>query len=416
MKLLEIHALQNFSPSLLNRDDTGSHKEAQFGGVRRARVSSQSWKRAMRDYVKDLELLEPSQGGVRSKRLHGELKRKFLDVAASPEEADWVAEAVLVFIGAYHIESDSSAEGDEAFSQRELKSEYLVFLGQDRVDAVAKLVGDNWSDAVKAGLEVKKYREKVRSDKKDKYKGKLDDKDKFHDAVAKALKKPLQAQIESAFDGSKAVDVALFGRMLADMPEKNVDGSFYVAHPISTHEASREFDYYTAVDDLKPKDTQGADMIGNTEFNSACYYRYAVLDLESLQKTLDDKELVRAGLTAFLRAFLNAFPSGKQHSHAAFNPWSFFAIRVQGKAMPLNFANAFESPVKKGNQGFIKSSIQELDSEWQWADQTFGETGFTAYCTRHTEPLSHFKSKQYFESMDGAISAAVDEAMKLLGN
>lgn len=49
---LDIHAIQTVPPSNINRDDTGSPKTAQYGGVRRARVSSQSWKSAMRKYFK----------------------------------------------------------------------------------------------------------------------------------------------------------------------------------------------------------------------------------------------------------------------------------------------------------------------------------------------------------------------------
>lgn len=50
---VEIHAIQNFAPSNLNRDDTGAPKDAFFGGVRRARVSSQCFKRAIREYFKE---------------------------------------------------------------------------------------------------------------------------------------------------------------------------------------------------------------------------------------------------------------------------------------------------------------------------------------------------------------------------
>ena len=95
---------------------------------------------------------------------------------------------------------------------------------------------------------------------------------------------------------AEAVDVALFGRMLADMPEKNQNAACQVAHAISTHSVEREFDFYTAVDDLKPEDTAGADMMGTVEFNSACFYRYAVVDWEKLVKNLqDDTELAAKG-------------------------------------------------------------------------------------------------------------------------
>ena len=43
--IVDVHVLQTVPPSNLNRDDTGSPKSATFGGVRRARVSSQAWKR-----------------------------------------------------------------------------------------------------------------------------------------------------------------------------------------------------------------------------------------------------------------------------------------------------------------------------------------------------------------------------------
>ena len=45
---IDLHVIQTLPPSCVNRDDTGSPKTAIYGGVTRARVSSQSWKRAMR--------------------------------------------------------------------------------------------------------------------------------------------------------------------------------------------------------------------------------------------------------------------------------------------------------------------------------------------------------------------------------
>lgn len=61
---LDIHAIQTVPPSNINRDDTGSPKTAQYGGVTRARVSSQSWKRAIRKYFYDKGHIQNS--GIRS--------------------------------------------------------------------------------------------------------------------------------------------------------------------------------------------------------------------------------------------------------------------------------------------------------------------------------------------------------------
>ncbi|MDQ3460505.1 MAG: type I-E CRISPR-associated protein Cas7/Cse4/CasC [Deinococcota bacterium] len=413
MTLLEIHLLQSFVPELLNRDDTGSHKNCLFGGQLRARVSSQSWKRAMRDYVRTLELLPAEQRAVRSKRLHEALRNRLEEMGA--EEADYVAEAALAYIGAFHIEKSVSDDETDPYTRRELKSEYLVFLGNDSLDAVADLLKVNWEDAKRAGKEVRKFREQLR--KSEKYKGGLGDKGKetLKKAVDKALGKELLSEIEKAFDGSKAIDLALFGRMLADLPGKNVDGACQVAHALSTHAVAREYDYYTAVDDLKPDDTSGADMIGTIEFSSACYYRYAAIDLEKLRDTLGDTELVKAGLEAFLRAFVEAIPSGKQNSFAAQNPPSFGAFRVQDQAQPRNLANAFERPVRQDGSGFVFPSIRELDREWAWVDGAYGESGRVIYWLRFDEAAQHLKAKEKVAGTREAIRRAVEEAAKLLG-
>ena len=149
---------------------------------------------------------------------------------------------------------------------------------------------------------------------------------------------------------------SLFGRMLADLPEKNMDAACQVAHAISTNKIhSMEMDYYTAVDDIN-NDNPGADMIGTVEFNSACFYRYATLDVAELvggyrdeKKTRafglqGDAELARTTATAFLTAFIHAIPTGKQNSFAAHNPPSLvFAVVRDGP--PVSLANAFVKPV-----------------------------------------------------------------------
>ena len=54
MKHLELHIIQSVPVACLNRDDLNSPKTAVFGGVQRARVSSQSWKRAIREMAKGI--------------------------------------------------------------------------------------------------------------------------------------------------------------------------------------------------------------------------------------------------------------------------------------------------------------------------------------------------------------------------
>ena len=168
--------------------------------------------------------------------------------------------------------------------------------------------------------------------------------------------------------------MALFGRMLADMPEKNQNAACQVAHAISTHSVEREFDFYTAVDDLKPEDTAGADMMGTVEFNSACFYRYAVVDWEKLVANLqDDTELATKGLRAFLEGFVVAEPTGKQNTFAAHNPPEFVAVSVRRNTAPRNLANAFETAVRvKKDESLTRKSAEELAKKAKALQAAFG--------------------------------------------
>ena len=331
--IVEIHALQNFAPSNLNRDDTGAPKDAFFGGTRRARISSQCDKRAIRQYF-DQKMKEgffdPTELAVRTKRVFQAIA-ELLDGKRDMTEALGKAEIALSYVKL------KVAEGG--------KTQYLLFLGRNEVADLAEAIHECWDQIVPIAED---------SGEKGKKKGKK--------ATASGAPKEVKERIDSIFNGGKAVDVALFGRMLADMPEKNQNAACQVAHAISTHSVEREFDFYTAVDDLKPEDTAGADMMGTVEFNSACFYRYAVVDWEKLKENLQgDAELAAKGLRAFLEGFVVAEPTGKQNTFAAHNPPEFVTVSVRRNTAPRNLANAFERAVfaKKG-ESLTSKSAEEL--------------------------------------------------------
>jgi CRISPR system Cascade subunit CasC len=325
--LLELHIIQNFAPSNLNRDDTGAPKSCDFGGYRRARISSQSIKRAIRGEFDAGGLVPASQRATRSKRFVDDVAKRLVAAGRNEETAPTVAEAGLALL--------------DIKLAKEQKTEYLLFLGEREVAAIADFCNQQW-DSLAATTEKK---------------GKKDTKDE-------ATRK-LGAELAKSLDGGKAADLALFGRMLADLPERNIDAASQVAHAISTHQVSSEFDYYTAVDDLKPDDTAGADMIGTVEFNSACFYRYANIDISQLAENLGgDQELVEATLKAFLLASRDAIPTGKQNSFAARNAPAFFFTVVRDRGA-WSLANAFAEPVRAGRDGgLIEASIKALDTHW----------------------------------------------------
>lgn len=377
--LIEIHVLQNFAPSNLNRDDTGAPKDAFFGGTRRARVSSQCDKRAVRQFFDEKVregVFSADELAVRTKRVYQAIVEALAD---KRDAAETLAKAEI----ALSYVKLKAAEGG--------KTQYLLFLGRREIAALAEAIDAHWDQIVAAD-----------EGDADKPKGKA------KKAAANAAPKDVQARIEAAFNGGKAVDVALFGRMLADMPEKNQHAACQVAHAISTHAVEREFDFYTAVDDLKPEDTAGADMMGTVEFNSACYYRYAVVDWAKLVDNLQgDAELAARGLRTFLQGFVMAEPTGKQNTFAAHNPPEFVAVTVCHDAAPRNLANAFETAIRaKTGESLTRKSAEALAAKGSALETAYPRKCQTFVLNLARADLDGFGSEQ--PSLDAVLDAVLN--------
>ncbi|WP_221091598.1 type I-E CRISPR-associated protein Cas7/Cse4/CasC [Deinococcus aquaedulcis] len=419
--LLELHLIQNFAPSNLNRDDTGSPKDAYFGGVRRARVSSQSFKRAMRMDFKERGLLSPNELGQRSKRFLDELTgRLMLEESGFPEaQARYLAEGLLALNGISFIEG-KPGEGEESRYKEEYpadfaRSEALAFLSSGMLDELSQLLKLHKVEAEAAAEVMRKYRQSKRGASG--YKGGIgkDDKKKLRSAVEKALG-DISKEVSKLIDGKYAVDIALFGRMLADLPDKNADAAAQVAQALGTHAMGRrEFDFYTAVDDLRPGDTAGADMLGTVEFGSATFYRYLCIDLAKLRQNLGrDDELMLRGLKALLYASVYAAPTGKQNTFAARNLPSLISTVIRQDASPRNLANAFEVAVKAREGGYVGPSIQKLATEWERQERIFGQGGRGRYVNAHDESNVEALGERQ-DSVEALIGSVLDDVRAVLG-
>jgi len=333
---VELHLIQNFAPSNLNRDDTGNPKDTDFGGVRRARISSQAIKRAMREEPIFAESTQvPS--GERSKWMMRPLVKGLVAAGKENEDAKIVARA---FVGDYAAKSDKKNPD---------KTSVLVYFSNQEVDMVVAGLLENWDQVLElASAKTPKSLKKL------------------VDEVEKAMK-----------TRTSAPDIALFGRMLAENPTLNIDAASQVAHAISTHRVNMDMDFFTAVDDLQEEDESGSSHMGVTAFNSACFYRYARIDFEQLTKNLDgNNELAQKTVTGFLRAALRAIPSGKQNSFAAQNPPSFALVVVREDGMAWSLANAFEKPVRTSREGgFSAPSIAAADAYWGKLNKIYGGEG-----------------------------------------
>ena len=331
--IIELHILQNFSPSNLNRDDTNNPKDCEFGGVRRARISSQCIKRATR-LAPVFAQTTGVEVGERTKWLMRLLKDKLVEGGKKAEEAEKILSEL---VNAYYSKPDG---------KEKTKTAVLLYVSKSEVAALAKTVMDNWDDL--SGDESKATIEKL----------------------AKEWRKINQGI-------TSAPDIALFGRMLAEHPELNLEAASQVAHAISTHRVTMEMDYYTAVDDLQPDDTSGAGMIGFTSFNSACFYRYACIDWEQLKSNLNgEADLARKTVEAFLRSSIEAVPTGKQTSFAANNPPGFLLAVVRRSGAAWSLANSFEQPVYPAREGgYLRPSIKAMDTYWGQLTQVYGCEG-----------------------------------------
>jgi len=293
---VDIHVIQSVPPSCLNRDDTGSPKTAIYGGVRRARVSSQAWKRAMRESFKE---------------------------NFKPDELSFRTRSIFDLVATELVKLDSSLELDDAtqkakdamkinISKKDGKAGALFFISQKQAQNIASAIIDN-------------------------------------------------GNIKNALKANNGVEIALFGRMVADDADLNCDACSQIAHAISTHRADTEYDFFTAVDDLNDiQDHAGGAHLGTVEFNSSTLYRYGTVAAHNLFKELNNEpEALQKAIIEFVRAFIKSMPTGKQNTFAAFTPPNAVLVSLRTDS-PLNLAGAFEEPVKTGTEGFVALSVSKL--------------------------------------------------------
>lgn len=343
---VDIHVLQTVPPSCVNRDDTGSPKMARYGGVSRARVSSQCWKHAVRTYFRDH--LDESRLATRTKNAEEKVADFLIQIGYEGETARQLAENALK-----ELQVKVSKEG---------KKDALFFISHAQAKAVAELIDKGEKDpSVKEG---------------------------WKDTLKKAI------------SDAPGLEIALFGRMVAGDTSLNIDACCQVAHALSTHKVSNEFDYYTAVDDLHAEDEErtdsGAGHIGSTEFNSSTLYRYATIAVHDLfEKTGEE---TAEAVKSFVEAFICSMPTGKQNAFANRTIPDAVLVTIR-EDQPVNFVGAFENPVKS-SEGYVNASKQRL-----------GEYAFNCYHSFVSEPIRAFT----IGGMDALLGEQVSLKELLIG-
>lgn len=371
---IELHLLQNFPPHNLNRDDTGAPKDTEFGGWRRSRISSQALKRSIR--MSDAFARELSgRIGIRTKRSVDQIADRLMNqYGKEAGPSGIVAQAVISRLIA-RTDSDG-------------KTNVLFYVGNDELDDIAGRISSKW-DQILPAIEL------LQETEKDESKGAEKKKAEAEKNLDNAISPLVKEFVEAHRDRVGSVDIALFGRMLAEKPELKINAACQVAHAISTNRVSMEFDYYTAVDDLNPKEQTGAGMIGTVGYNSSCFYRYALIDADQLAANLGGADegaraLSLEGIRAFIRGSVVAIPNGKQNSFAALTPPQLVMVVVRPKgAMPMSLANAFEKPVRPSDtRSLVEQSIAALDAHWNALSNAYGQDGAQVFVLTVTSDMS----------------------------
>lgn len=321
---VQFHLLTAYPPSNPNRDDTGRPKQALVGGAPRLRLSSQSLKRAVREssfFLQDLA----GHRGTRTKRLGLELEQRLLDKGIGAKEALDAATTVAALFS--KLEAAKKGEPQKPVTTT------LAFVSPDEWRLAEEL-----SDRILQGEDLPKDKE---------------------------LKKLVLRHADGA------VDIAMFGRMLADDPDFNRDAAVQVAHAFTTHRVLAEDDWFSAVDDLKTRaDNAGAGHIGEHGFGSGIYYLYACVNVDLLVENLDgDRALAARGLQALAQALAIATPRGKQNSHAH-HPRAAYVRVERGTQQPRDLSGAFFRAVD--GDDLLAASIAQLEQTAAQIDRAYG--------------------------------------------
>ena len=301
---IEYHILQSFPVTCLNRDDVGAPKTAIVGGVERGRISSQCWKRQVRLALRDLDI----HIAVRTKKI-SELIGKECKGEISEEKKSFIDAMANV-----------------------LSTDTLLFISASEIKVLAEYAD---SEAVPVTKEISKKLEKE-------------------------LPKIMKKAGKKGFENLDGLDIALFGRMVANAIDLKVEAASSFSHAITTHRISSSVDFFTAVDDyMEDSDNAGSGHLGSSEFTSGTYYRYISLDLGMLAETLGDDADIMKAVDAFTKALYIAVPSARQTTFAGYCPWDYAHIYVRkGQCLQI----AFDKPVVSKGEGYLKPSIDSMES------------------------------------------------------
>lgn len=416
MKHLELHIIQSVPVACLNRDDFNSPKTAVFGGVQRARVSSQSWKRAIRKMAKEADK-DALFKGVRSRRMVSEISKKLQEKNIDREVSIIIAEQIADIVETLDLKKPDSYGYKKIktlmfFSDLEY-DEIVNAVTDDKIKTAAEKVKSSSSAVNDFGASMEEIKDKLGKEEAGKEFKRLK---KQFETDEKAFKKAIGGTtVRNAIKAAKlmdAADIALFGRMVAKDHTLTVEAASMFSHALSTHKVDNEIDFFAAVDDLQAKEESGAGITSTLEFNSATYYRFAALNLDMLADgdhlqglSLDQRKSV---VQTFVDAVVKAIPGARKNTMNGNTVPDYVLGVIREKGHPIQLVNAFERPVRS-TQGHAVESINRLNAEYVDLKDTWGVEGIALATTKNS-----LKDQINFKSGKGASGDSADSDFEVV--
>lgn len=332
---IQLHLLTSYPPANLNRDDLGRPKTAVMGGFQRLRISSQSLKRAWRTSELFNEALS-GHIGKRTKRMGIKIFEDLMKGGIDEKQATEWASAIAEHFGKLKAKS--------------LEIEQLVHISPEEEQDIEALT----------------------------------------QILVKEKRKPTEDELKLLRKKHQAVDIALFGRMLADTPDYNIEAACQVAHAITVHKVAVEDDYFTAVDDLNEgREDMGAGHLGETEFGAGLFYLYICINWDLLVENLNgDIELAHKALAALTEASATIAPTGKQNSFAS-RAYASYILAEKGRKQPRSLSVAFLKPISEIDM--LNDAIISLETTRENMDKVYGQISEDFYTLNTLKPEGSLK-------------------------
>lgn len=349
-RIIELHAIQEYPPAVLNRDDHGSPKTAEYGGVLRGRISSQSLKRAGRLMFDDHLRGERIRTDRLGERLLGEVRAALgpdVEVADS-DLTDYIENACILALSG----ADAYKKAVKTTKDRAAKA---ATKGAAPEDAEEKEPEEE-SESAGSGESPKGVMTLFSAAQLASTAALIA---RWYPHEVAGTRSTFTAEFTEAMNSQPTLDLAAYGRMTAGNRNIAVDAACHVAHAISVHEATPEFDYFTAVED--GASGNGAGYVGATEFMSSTMYRYMSISVDDLSSNLHaDEDDLRVAIAELVRAFVLAVPSAKQATYASATRPALVVAVLREASQPVSWASAFERPIRGGANGYVEGATAAL--------------------------------------------------------